>query len=316
MRLRLDLVWMWIGVLTIACRGADAPAPAADGCERWAAEVCKRVGEQSDTCNEVKAGVALLGAEACAVALATPASLERRLAERQRSCESLRERLCTDIGPHTRACKTAREQSARFDADRCVKMLREYPEVRAKLAANFERFRVSKEAAAKLLAGDPPAKGPAQAKLQLVEFIDFENHDSANGAAILRELAAKYGDQLRVVIRMFPLPDNPHARLAAEAALAAHAQGKFWEMYDSLLANQKQLERPALERYAAQLQLDLAAFKSALDRHSYAPAVDADLALVKELSIVAMPAAFLNGERMLNAVDKQLLQAAIEEYLH
>lgn len=237
------------------------------------------------------------------------------MVERDRACGDLRERLCADLGAHTRACKIAREQTGKFPADRCLAMRRAYPEVRRKLAATYEPNRVSAEAAAKLVAGNLPSRGSAQAKLQLVLFIDFASPYCVQAAAIVRELEAKYGESLRVVIRMFPLPDNPHARLAAEAALAAHAQGKFWQMHDLLLARQKQLDRPALERYAAEAGLDVTAFKTALDRRSHASAVDADLALVQELDLTAMPSAFLNGEQSLNAVEPQLWIDAADEIL-
>jgi protein-disulfide isomerase len=103
--------------------------------------------------------------------------------------------------------------------------------------------------------------------------------------------------------------------LAAEAALAAHAQGEFWLFYDRLLANQKQLERPALAHYASDLQLDAAQFNAALDQKRYAAAVAADKALGDQLSVVGMPTMFLNGQRLLNAVDQEGVVDAIEERL-
>ena len=70
---------------------------------------------------------------------------------------------------------------------------------------------------------------------------------------------------MRVVFRHNPLPFHQDAPLAAEAAVAAEAQGKFWEMHDKLFANQQTLKRPDLEKYAQELGLDVAKFKAALD---------------------------------------------------
>ena len=58
----------------------------------------------------------------------------------------------------------------------------------------------------------------------------------------------QYGDRIKIVFRMYPLPFHDHAQLAAEAALEAHAQGKFWEYHDKLFENQRALERADLER--------------------------------------------------------------------
>jgi Na+:H+ antiporter, NhaA family len=91
---------------------------------------------------------------------------------------------------------------------------------------------------------------------------------------------------------------HPHARLAAEAALAAGAQGKFWEMHDALFADQRHLERADLERHAAALHLDLGKFRRALDVHTYAARVDADLALAERLGIGATPTFVVDGQRV------------------
>src|SRR5262249_55874959 len=64
-------------------------------------------------------------------------------------------------------------------------------------------------------------------------------------------------------------PVNPQAHLAAEAALAAGEQGKFWEMHDRLFQHQQALDRSSLERYAAELGLDQGRFQAALDSRRY-----------------------------------------------
>ena len=305
-----------LGVLFAACRGEPQPAaPAADSCSRWVDEVCKRTGVESETCEAARGASPLLSPAACATSLATPGFLDERMAQRARRCTELTERLCADLGPRTRACKRARERSPQLTPEVCQRTLSDYARTRDELASQPDKLRVSRATAAELSASDAPARGHVAAKLQLVEFLDYESSYSAQAASVLRTLTAAHGDRLRLVIRMFPLPEHAHARLAAEAALAAHAQGKFWELHDWMLSHQNELDRTALERAAAGLQLNVPAFKAALDTHRYAAAVDADLALVEELSITAMPALFLNGERILNGVDQKLLLDAAEEYL-
>src|SRR2546421_11745420 len=86
-------------------------------------------------------------------------------------------------------------------------------------------------------------------------------------------------DKLRIYFRHFPLPFHPDAPLASEAALAADAQGKFWEMHDKLFANQQAIKRPDHERYAQEMGLDMAKFKQALDAGTYKARIEEDKAL-------------------------------------
>src|ERR1700690_2719864 len=76
----------------------------------------------------------------------------------------------------------------------------------------------------------------------------------------VHEIRLKFERQVRFVFRQFPLTFHTQAHLAAEAALAAHAQGRFWEMHDLLFAHQKALERKDIESYAASAGLNMDAF--------------------------------------------------------
>ena len=78
--------------------------------------------------------------------------------------------------------------------------------------------------------------------MTLVEYGDFECPYCGMAEGTIRELLAQHGDDVRYVFRHLPLTDvHPSAQLAAEASEAAAAQGKFWEMYDKLLAHQGEL---------------------------------------------------------------------------
>jgi protein-disulfide isomerase len=101
------------------------------------------------------------------------------------------------------------------------------------------------------------------------------------------------------------------AVLPAEAALAADAQGKFWEMHDLMLAHQDQLTRDGLLALGERAGLDGAALRSALDRHTYAAAVEADKATAAELKIDAAPAFVING-RLVGGNQAQTLRELIE----
>src|SRR5690606_12681853 len=100
-------------------------------------------------------------------------------------------------------------------------------------------------------------RGPADAPLTLVEYGDFECPFCSAATGVVHDLMMRYGGDLRYVFRHLPLPDaHPHAEMAAEAAEAAGAQGRFWEMHDLLFANQNEMELEDLIGYAGKLGLD------------------------------------------------------------
>lgn len=303
--------------LALACESrAGAKSQADEGsCKRWAAEVCKQTEPDTSTCDSVERAAEVLSPAACSAALADAPGLRRLVAARGKRCGELAQRLCADVGTYTRSCRLVQAQSAKFDADRCVRMLQTYPRVLSELKSQAASAYLPAAQIPELTAGDPPALGRADAKLQLVEFLDYENHDCATAAALVREYRARYGDDLRYVVRQFPLDYHPHAQLAAEAAFAARAQGKFWEMHDALLADTTHVDRIALDRRARELGLDMKAFGAALDTHRFAAEVAHDKALAQTFHVEGMPTLFLNGERMLNAVDRDLTIEALDEHL-
>src|SRR6202044_2459799 len=105
----------------------------------------------------------------------------------------------------------------------------------------------------------------------IVEYGDFECPYCGQAEPVLREVLVGHGD-VRYVWRHLPLNDvHPTAQLAAEASEAAAAQGKFWEMYDTLLRHQDALSMRDLVRYARELELDIERFTDELRRREYAP---------------------------------------------
>ena len=101
------------------------------------------------------------------------------------------------------------------------------------------------------------AIGPSTAAVTLVEYGDYECPDCLNSEPIVRKLIDHFGERLRVIFRHFPLNSvHPHASAAAQAAEAAGAQGKFWEMHRSLFSHQKDLHELDLTHLALQLGLD------------------------------------------------------------
>jgi protein-disulfide isomerase len=131
----------------------------------------------------------------------------------------------------------------------------------------------------------------------------------------VREIRAKFEHQVRFVFRQFPLSIHANAHLAAEAALAAHAQGKFWELHDLLFAHQTALQRSDIEGYAVSIGLNLVAFRKGLDQRSFDTEVAEDIHIGNQVHVQGTPTMFINGKRVANPSDTPAVLNAIHEAL-
>ncbi len=147
----------------------------------------------------------------------------------------------------------------------------------------------------KTVAATGAAKGPENAPITIVEFSDFQCPYCSRANETVDQVMKAYPNQVRLVFRHFPLDFHQQAPKASEAALCAGDQGKFWEMHDTLFANQKALEVPALKGYAKQLGLDTGKFDKCLDSGEKGSIVQADLADGKKVGVNGTPAFFING---------------------
>jgi protein-disulfide isomerase len=156
--------------------------------------------------------------------------------------------------------------------------------------------------------------GSEKAPIVVLVFSDFESFPCARSASVVAGLLNQTRD-VRVIFKHAPAATNPNAPLAHEAALAAGAQGKFWEMHDTLFENQTKLSRADLLGYAKALGLNLPAFQQALDNHTYRPIVERDLAEAKGLGVTTTPTFFVNGRRLVGPQGYASLGAVIETLL-
>ena len=163
--------------------------------------------------------------------------------------------------------------------------------------------------------GDAPAKGPANAPLVLVVFSDFQCPFCQRVEPTLAELESHYRGKVRIVWKNFPLPFHANAAPAAEAAMAAEAQGKFWPMHDKLFAHNTELDRESLENYAAALGLDLPRFRADLDAERYKARIEADKQEGSDLGVVGTPAVFINGRKIAGAYPFETFQKIADDEL-
>jgi len=165
--------------------------------------------------------------------------------------------------------------------------------------------------------GDAPVKGPASAPVTVVAFSDFQCPFCSRAVPTIHQLETEYGGKVKIVFKQFPLPFHDKAHLAAEAALAAHEQGKFWQMHDKLFANQQALDRPSLEKYAQEIGLNMNRFTAALDSGKFKDKVDSDAKEGAAVGATGTPTFFINGTRLVGAQPadkfKELIDAELKK---
>lgn len=163
--------------------------------------------------------------------------------------------------------------------------------------------------------GTAPRTGSASAPVQIVEFSDFECPYCGIAAKTVHELEAKYGDKVSISFVNFPLPMHPNAKKAAEGALCANDQGKFWEYHDKLFANQKQLDPASLNQYATELGLDAGKFATCLESGKMGAVVESDIEKGRAVGMQGTPGFYVNGIHISGAVPIEAFSEVIDAEL-
>jgi protein-disulfide isomerase len=143
--------------------------------------------------------------------------------------------------------------------------------------------------------GKAPFKGPEGAPVTLVEFADFECPYCAIMAPVLEKMWQGHPQDVRYVYKFMPLSGHPHGEISSRAAIAATAQGKFWEMHDKLFANRDHLEQTDLDQYAKDLGLDLAKFHRDAESQATTDTIAADRKQADALGVQGTPTIYING---------------------
>ena len=307
-----------VGAETVSpSASVSSSASAAGGpCDLWAEALCQEIGDPSDACQNARSAADLLPDGACQAARSeVPATLAKIKSARS-TCDELVRKLCADLGEASDSCKIVKEKTPSFPTGQCDEMLGSYDEVVAELRQmENQNAPLTPELAAAQRAGNGPSFGPADAKVTVVEYSDFQCPFCARAAAVVQKLKKNYSDRVRFVFRQFPLPMHDSAALASEAALAAHEQGKFWEMHDKMFENQQALDRKSLEGYAQGLGLDMVRFNKALDGGTQRSAVEADKALGDKIGVNGTPTMIVNDKRVPDPSDYEALAALIDSEL-
>jgi protein-disulfide isomerase len=156
--------------------------------------------------------------------------------------------------------------------------------------------------------------GPASAPLTLVEYGDYECSACMNALPIVQELLRRKGDGLRFAFRHFPQSSiHPHASAAAQAAEAAAAQGKFWEMHETLFRNQQRLGEVDFIHLGLNLGLEIYRFRADMERETVKQRIRVDHESGLASGVRRTPTFFINGRRYDGPLQLEPLVAALEQ---
>lgn len=160
-----------------------------------------------------------------------------------------------------------------------------------------------------------PSRGPADARVTIIEFSDFQCPFCNRVRPTLDALLEAYPADVRLVYRHLPLANHPRARVAAEASVCADEQGGFWAFHDRIFDHPEALSDGDLLAHAKAIGLDPAAFLHCLDEDRVAATVERDFAAARDAGLDGTPSFLINGiplggaqplERFRELVDEEL----------
>jgi protein-disulfide isomerase len=161
-----------------------------------------------------------------------------------------------------------------------------------------------------------PAMGPANARITLVEFSDFQCPYCSKAVVQINATLKAYPNDVRLIFKQYPLMElHPAAAISAAAALAAHQQGKFWQMHDVMFANRPKLSRQSILAWAKEIGLDMNRFTADLDSDATKKAVLRDQADGDKAGVEGTPTVFINGQRYNGDLAPDAIKPVIENEL-
>lgn len=186
-------------------------------------------------------------------------------------------------------------------------------EVILSLSKYYSAFR---DPRAQFKVDDRMCMGPASAPVTVVEFSDFECPYCAKARPVLEAFAKKHAQQVRFCYLPFPLSMHPNAKPAAQAALWARDQGKFWQMHDALFEHQANLKPESIAALATSLGLDGAKLAALLKTDAYKEELDGYRGQGRAAGISGTPSVYFNGRGLdLSFVEAEMLSHSLEDEL-
>lgn len=160
-----------------------------------------------------------------------------------------------------------------------------------------------------------PVMGAANARITLVEFSDFQCPYCSKAVEKINAVLKAYPNDVKLIFKQFPLDTHPQAQISAQAALAAHQQGKFWQLHDLMFANRNALSRKAILGWAGGLGLDMKKFEADLDAETTKKSVARDLTDGEKAGVEGTPTVFVNGQRYNGELDLSSFKTVLDAEL-
>ncbi len=163
--------------------------------------------------------------------------------------------------------------------------------------------------------GDSAIRGPKDAPVTITMFSDFQCPFCQQAYPMVDEVLKAYPKDVRFMMKQFPLRQiHPNAEPAAEAAIAAEKQGKFWEMHDELYKAGRNLSPETIKGIAEKIGLDMKKFDADRNSPEVKKQIDDELALGQKVDVRGTPSLFINGKVVQNrSVDG--MKAQVDEAL-
>lgn len=211
--------------------------------------------------------------------------------------------------------KCGRSRSLAATIEREIQEGKSADSIRAELERLMNQAPPVLDEAVRISIEGDPVRGPSNARITLVEFSDFQCPFCAKAVLSLNSLLAKHPADIRLVFKQFPLDIHSQAALAAEAALAANAQGKFWPMHDKLYANYRTLSPGKIFECAKEVDLDLVRFTMDLKSGKYKTVLEKELVEGERAGVLGTPTIFVNGKHYNGSMEIAALEEIVQTEL-
>lgn len=124
-----------------------------------------------------------------------------------------------------------------------------------------------------------------------------------------------YPGKIKLIFKEFPLDTHSQAFGAAEAAVAAQQQGKFWQMHDSLFAHRRDLSTPTLVALARNIGLDMNRFQTDFSSPATKKTILKDMDDGDKAGVEGTPSVFINGRKYNGSLDLEPMRKVIDDQL-
>lgn len=305
-----------------ACQSGNAAEPPADtlgkpgDCNLFKQRLCDFAGAETPGCQASELVINLFSDSACAQGLKDFGQVQEKHELWRAPCDELGMKICDESGQDSLACKTVKEQVETLLPKECEKLLLDPAPLIENLRLQEMAMKPLDAAAqARIAEAGAPSFGPEDAKVTIVEFANFECAESARASRVTESIREAYGDRVRFIFRHFPLSHHRYAIPAAQGALAAQAEGKFWQYHDIVFNNQDRLDTNSLIEHASKLGLNVERFRDALKSDDLVKMVTADQFMGLDVGVTNTPTMFINGKRAQDAGHWDSVKDTIEAAL-